>query len=382
MIIDSSENLQPKELIDALIPGTAAGGFLVAQFDSDRKVLRTKVPPERAGWFLQQVPTSKHLSISSASFFGKAILPNFASTNTLSVNLTLVDSRKFATPRKLLNSICEHLRDRQIPLPSVLICKPGSAMVLWITDRYFDYLELGEAHTAECGLRAILEPFGSTETPQYSARYVALPGSSRPIALIANGAISTCSAKRLLELAYEYVKASSANRYKRHIEVISELGALRFKRAVDFVSTAEQHWVWMAAYAASAGLLVPYKEVREISRAIAESLENKEWDGIRTHVASPLTISYENYLDVLVRNIKDGEVKINDGDYYPVSGDAWVTAVTQSLAVTDSEIQELGLTHLVNRSYRQSSPRVWLPPTRDAIGQDDFVPLSTFLMAA
>ncbi|WP_428309974.1 hypothetical protein [Hydrocarboniphaga sp.] len=348
MIIDTSENLAAEELVSHIVSGVVGHqyGHFSARYDVEKKVVRTKLPADKAQWVLNQVPASRHLAISCSTFIGKDVLPNVSSTNVLTVELNVPDKLLIRTPRHLLTTICEHLSRVAIPAPSALICTTQNSLAIWALDRSFEYDELGELYAVECGLAEALQKFGATTSPQSASRYLPLPrpdGVGRAVALIGNGALTTSSSKRLIHVTGDYVSSNTAKRLNRNIEVISELGALLFKRFIDVSAAPEKYWLWMAAYAAASGYYVSHQELRDITRSIVESLERCTWDDARTRKVPTLDYNYENYLDVLVRNVKAEMVRLGPRaeDYYSIQDGSWTAVVAANLSVTLAEIEEL-----------------------------------------
>jgi hypothetical protein len=383
MIVDNSCSIDTKEILESVSAHLPKHEFLVAQYDSGKKVVKTKVPVDRADWVIERVPPSRHLSISCATFRGKDILPNFSRTNIVSVGLDIRGRPFIRTPRHLLDLICKELDYKRIPLPSGLACSGQHCTVLWKLDREFEYTELSDLYAAEHGLGCALTKVGQVTPLQTASRYIVLPRSgelARPAAFIANSAISERSSKRLLAAASGHLTQAKASLIAKNVAVIAELGSLLHHRILR-VPTSE-HWYWMAAYAAATGTFVGGHELKEICRSIGESLANVGWTDLSNIRMSCPPYTYRGYVDVLHRNAASGEVRLGMNDYYPISDADWPHAVARALGVNDEEAASLGLAYLSPNEVRGARSYASLSGPRASVGIEEYVPLSTFLRAA
>lgn len=383
MIVDTSDSLPIGELLQAIRP--EGRGFLVVRHDSAKKLIRTKVRPDQAAWFLNQLPSSRHVSISLSSYLGKNVLPNFCSTRAVSVTLDLGKARSSKTCSQLFVAVCEQLDACGMPLPTFTAVTPSYAKVVWVTNTAFEFCDLGRFFSIEKALAECLSSLGASPVLSGASQFIPLPQAAQvggqPVAFISSGGLRTIDADRLFDAAGARLTLDVGAEITRNCEVIDELGSLLFSRSLEVSARPQLYWLWVASYAAATGGFVENLELKDIVRSVVESLES-DWADAKDIQVPGLPYKYESYLDIIVRNMREAQVRLGTAGYFPIFDHGWIKVVANELDISQQEVVDLRMSHLRPSGVRRPSLPYYVPRQRIALGREDFVSLHQFLQAA
>lgn len=270
-------------------------------------------------------------------------------------------------------------------MPSALIATPTEATALWVFEPSLELCDLHELFVAETGLRQIFHAQDKSFKLQAASRYLPLPSNaaigSYPVALIANGMVKSLQRKHIMRTLAKDVSSATLYSLKSKCEALQEIGDLLFDRVFFIARTPEYYPILISCYVAASIGLVPTREVYAIATSVAESLENKSWRQIADSHVPGQSISYRSYLEILVRNAREGMVRLGKS-YYECSDSDWGCAAADLLNVSQREVNELQLNTLVPSGMHRHEVGYFRRPKPLAIGKDDCVPIKRFLMHA
>ena len=375
----------PAEVIQLLHPRGSAGSPY-AQFDVNRRLLKAKLPVDQLEWFLDQAPPSRSLYISAASFHGKAILPNFASTRLIGITVDHRVTGQISSAEQFAETLSWRLSKANIPLFSLIAWTSTQAEVIWVLDEPIEYRDISISYQTELGLSRLLSTFGASKTASGISRLIPLPQNkvNSPIRLIAPGSIRTVDHFRLNRAVHEGISLAEAETYSRNAQLVHELNSILAARTLLIPNTPESIWQWVTCYAAACAAFVEQQELKECARSIAESINNRRWSELRATGVSGKSFSYDGLVEVIARNARSGQVSlgIDSTDYFGIVDPRWAKEAAARLNITPREICELQLRSFVPQGSSTVDTGYFYKPKRVPVGMEDYVSVQRFLLRA
>lgn len=370
------------DLVTSIYPRVRERGSVFAQRSVGKRLDRVRIPREQVGWFINQLPPTQKISVSTASFNGQGIFLNCVGTRVLAVDVRLRDPSRGT---QLAEQLAWRLEREKVPRFSALLVGPAMATLVWVLTDALDDHDVYIPYFLERGLSSTLGELAYPQRPIGVSRMLPLPlgDASATQVVVAGDCVETVDTDRALHAFHEHAVPGDHYSLRRSYEALQELNTLLFHRFFEIANYRERFWVLLAAYTAAITPFVASNELKNCIRALSVSLHNKRWETIKDVRIPGCTFTYQQYLDILTRNAKEGVVLLDRSDhYYNISRSEWSRVAAEQLAINHFEAARLGLRHMLPRNIQTESARYLSNPQRMPIGQDDYVPLNRFLMKA
>jgi hypothetical protein len=308
---------------------------------------------------------------STATYLGHPLLLNFSQTNCIHLQIP-----KSELITESLVKI--RLENRGIPLPTNIVFDGQYLTFFWFLETPIKSNEFYLYTLVEKQLFEIAREFNPTKSnldPVFLTRVV---GSINRKNKTHSHILSDCGKSYKKDYLISKILSSgliSGSTYPElqiqagtTLELMSLLGS-RWFSAAQF---PELFHDWIIFFGSSlCNFCTPEQLFREL-RAIAESLENKTWREINK-IYTPL-------INALSQTAKDGYIRMDDM-HYSINGPTWRELIQGKLQISTSEIMELNLQVLGNRSnvsphLHEQNKSIY------PVGHANFIPVERLLLKA
>lgn len=373
------------DLVQRFFPLGQSKGHLVVSRKSRNGIDRGKIAVEHAGLYARQTNCFSGLRISTASYVGKDVLLNMAQTRVISFQIPYARFPQFVSPVDLVEKLSWRLRAADIPQFSGVLAGQGSAALFWILDQALDGENFYEASIITHGINNALGVLANADSTARVCDSMQLPVGNAlgevSFSLYTRGTVLSIPRNHLYECALNRLTAPQLDAIRRSGEIVKELRDILFSRLMDIRQRPETHWTWLSAFSTVLASFTDANQLRQCLIAIAESLSAKRWSDLACEKIPGWSISYEGGLQVIQENSRNDQVRLVDGHYSSRRPD-WLSVAAKNLQVSQQEVTELRLTHLVPVDVIKLCTLYLRTPVRLALGIEDFIPAGRLVMRA
>lgn len=277
---------------------------------------------------------------STATYLGHPLLLNFSQTNCIHLQIPKSD---------LITETLVKIRleDQGIPLPTIVLFDGQYLTFLWFLDTPIKSSEFYRYTLAERLLFQIASEFNPTKSnldPVFLTRVVGSVNRKNKVnshILSDHGVVHKKEYLLNKILSSGFISGSTYPELQVYAGITLELMSLLGSRWFSAARSPELFQDWIIFFGSSlCHFCTPEQLFREL-RAIAESLENKPWGEIRK--------TYTPLIKALSETARDGYIRV-DGMHYSINGPTWRELIQGKLQISSSEILELNLQVIGNRS--------------------------------
>ena len=308
---------------------------------------------------------------STATYLGHPLLLNFSQTNCLHLQIPKND---------LITETLVKIRleEKGIPLPTTITFDGENLTFLWILDTPLESSEFHIYTLMQQFLFNVAAEFNPTKNNLDTVFLTRMVGSinkkNKINSHLITGYGNTYKKEYLVKKILSSNMIPAADFREREIQAGTtlELMALLGSRWFSASQQPELFQDWIIFFGSSlCNFCEPTQLFKEL-RAIAESLENKNWKDIKK--------MYAPLINALEHTAKDGYIKI-DGMHHTINDPTWRELIQGKLQISDKEISELNLQVIGNKS--SISPHLHVQNKNIyPVGHTNFVPIERLLLKA